>query len=254
MSGNGVDSRVATLLATYPRPRPELPEAHQRTFVEHYRQNRSGKQGLSRIVMQLESWMHRQVARGVQGSVLELGAGNLNHVPFHPRATAYDAVEPFAELWQGSPYRSRVRSIYQDLSDIPVGQQYDALLSVAVLEHLTDLPAVLAASGLRLRPGGSFRAGFPSEGGLLWGLSWRLTTGIEYRLRRGLDYGAIMRHEHVNTAEEIVTLLRYFFGQLELSRFPFPAQHLSFYSAAAARHPHLDRCQAYLESRTMQEA
>jgi hypothetical protein len=65
--------------------------------VEHYRANRSG-QGVSRIVMQLEAWMHRELARRPAETILEIGAGNLNHVPYHPAARAYDVVEPFREL------------------------------------------------------------------------------------------------------------------------------------------------------------
>jgi SAM-dependent methyltransferase len=246
--------QVDELLASYPRRRPELPEAYRQSYVEHYRGNRSGGQGLSRIVMRLEAWMHRQVAQGgCEGRLLEIGAGNLNHVAYHPRAAVYDAVEPFRELWQDSPYRARVRQIYDNVANMPAEPYYDAVVSIAVLEHLTDLPAVMAAAALRLREGGSFRAGFPSEGGLAWGLGWRLTTGLEYRLKRGLDYAALMRHEHVNTAAEIAVLLRYFFARVEISRFPLPSAHLSFYTAADARGPRLERCLRFCSRPAVQD-
>jgi len=237
---------VEALLSTYPRSRPALPAEQQASYVDHYRRNRAGRQGLSRTVAKLESWMHRRVSEGVaSGSLLEIGAGNLNHVPYLPNTCAYDAVEPFHQLWEDSPYRSRVRQVYSDLQEIPESAGYDCIFSVAVLEHLTDLPLVLARSSLLLREGGTFRAGFPSEGGLLWGLAWRFTTGIEYRLKRGLDYGNIMRHEHVNRASEILRLLDYFYRQVEISRFPSPFQQLSFYTAAIARAPRLDRCRSF---------
>jgi hypothetical protein len=79
---------------------------------------------------------------------------------------------------------------------------------------------------------------------MLWGLAWRSTTGVEYFLKRGLAYSAIMRHEHVNTAKEIIALLGYFYERLEVSRFPLPFAHLSFYTAVIASHPRLDRCRA----------
>lgn len=188
--------------------------------------------------------MHRRVAARVSGSILELGAGNLNHVPYHPGAGVYDVVEPFRELWQDSPYRGRLRRIYSDLSQVPRTERYDCILSIAVLEHLTELPFILGSTALLLSANGSFRAGFPSEGEMLWGLAWRFTTGVEYRLRRGLDYGAIMRHEHVNTAREILGLLNYLYQSVDVSRFPLPIAHLSFYSAVIARRPRLDRCRA----------
>ncbi len=242
---------MEALLATYPRSRPALPPRQQASYVEHYRANRAGERGLSRIVVQLESWMQRRVAEGVTGGdLLEIGAGNLNHVPYLPEACSYDVVEPFAELWRDSAHRSRVRHVYSDVREIPPGAHYDCIFSVAVLEHLTDLPFILARSGLLLRGGGTFRAGFPSEGGLLWGLAWRLTTGIEYRLRRGLNYGNIMRHEHLNTASEIRALLAYFYQRVEISRFPLPFEHLSFYTAAKAAEPRLDRCRSFNALRT----
>jgi SAM-dependent methyltransferase len=240
------ESQVEALLATYPRSRSDLPPKQQEGYVEHYRSNRAGKEGLAKAVAKLESWMHRRVEDGVEdGNLLEIGAGNLNHAPRLPRACVCDAVEPFQDLWKDSPYRSRMRFIYSDLQEVPEGMTYDCIFSVAVLEHLTDLPFTLARAGLLLREGGTFRAGFPSEGGLLWGLGWRLTTGIEYRLKRGLDYGVIMRHEHLNTAGEILSLLRYFYGRLEVFRFPLPFEDLSFYTAAVAAQPRLDRCRSF---------
>jgi len=232
------------LLRTYPRTRPPLSPAHQASYVEHYRANRAG-QGISRIVMRLEAWMHREVGRTTAETILEIGAGNLNHVPYHPAARVYDVVEPFRELWEDSPHRPGVRSIFGDIAEVPEQAAYDLVLSIAVLEHLTDLPAVIARSALLLREGGRLRAAFPSEGGLLWGLAWRTTTGLAYRLKRGLDYGDIMRHEHVNSAPEILEILGYFFAQVEVTRFPPPWHHSSFYTAASAALPRLDRCRQW---------
>ena len=81
------------------------------------------------------------------------------------------------------------------------------------------------------------------------GTHWRLTTGIEYRLRRGLDYGDIMRHEHLNTASEILMLLGYFYEHIEVSRFPLPFDDLSFYIAGVASQPFFDRCRRFIALR-----
>lgn len=201
--------------------------------------------------MKLEAWMHRRVAAGVTGgSLLEIGAGNLNHVAYHPDVRIYDAVEPFRELWEDSPHRGRVRRMYADLAETPETSRYDCIVSIAVLEHLTTLPIILARSGLLLSEGGSFRAGFPSEGGLAWALAWRLTTGVAYRLRHGLDYGALMRHEHVNTGREILALLGYFYDRVEVARFPLPFANLSFYTVAIAGGPRIERCRTFCNAQT----
>ena len=59
-----------------------------------------------------------------------------------------------------------------------------------------------------------------------------------------------MRHEHVNTAGEILALIEYFYEDREVRRFPLPFTHLSFYTAVIARRPRIDRCRAVLAERT----
>jgi hypothetical protein len=68
---------------------------------------------------------------------------------------------------------------------------------------------------------------------------------MEYRIQRGLDYGALMRHEHLNTADEILALLNHFYEKVEVSRFPLPLRHLSFYTAITAYHPRRERCRHF---------
>jgi hypothetical protein len=59
-----------------------------------------------------------------------------------------------------------------------------------------------------------------------------------------------MRHEHVNSAREILQVLEYFFAQVEWTRFPSPWHHLSFYTVASAAMPRLDRCRQWLVRRS----
>jgi hypothetical protein len=241
---------IEDLLARYPKTRPPLPEAHTRIYASHYRFNRAANRGLPRLTGRLERWMHHRAAAGAHGRILEVGAGNLNHLPYHPDAIAYEIVEPFHELFEDSPHLGRVRRCYSSIEEVPDDARYDAVVSIAALEHVTDLPVVVSRSGLLLSAEGTFHTAFPSEGGFLWGCAWRLTTGIEFRLRHGLDYGALMRHEHVNTAAEILAILNHFYENVEVCRFPTPSRHFSFYTAAVARQPRLDRCRALCEQRT----
>ena len=114
-----------------------------------------------------------------------------------------------------------------------------------MLEHLCDLPEVVARSCLLLAEGGSFRASIPSEGTWVWYLSWRLSTGLEFWLRHRLDYGRIMRHEHVNTAREIEEVLRHFFGEVSMKVFGL-SRGISLFQHFACAQPHRDRARAYL--------
>lgn len=189
-------------------------------YREHYRQNRTGGSPASAVSRAMESWLHRQVARDVVRDrsgkrTLELGAGTLNQLDFEPEVGAYDIVEPFAELYAESPHLPRIRRIYADLTQVSRDVRYDRITSVATLEHICDLPAVVATAALHLEPNGVFRAAIPSEGTFLWALGWRLTTGLEFRLRHGLDYGELLRHEHVNSAREIEEVLGYCFEHVE---------------------------------------
>jgi hypothetical protein len=233
---------VDRLLASYPRERPPLSPAHERVYEQEYKLNRQGDRAIEGLAKQLEGWMHRQVARQRGAPVLELGAGTLNHLPFEPAVEPYDIVEPFKALYEGSPLLCRVRDVFDSQADIPEGRRYRRIVSIAVLEHMTDLPRELARSGLALEDGGVFQAGIPSEGGLLWWIGWRCTTGMTYFLRTRLDYGVLMRHEHVNEAPEILSLVRYFFEDVTAKRFPLPHHHLSLYVYIEARHPRRDRC------------
>ena len=246
---------TADLIARFPKQRPPLSEAHSRSYVEEYRLNRDGARAVEGAAKHLEAWMHRRVrALAGRSPTLELGAGTLNHLPFEPETREYDIVEPFAALYAQSTLLPRVRSVFADQREIPTATRYRRIISIAVLEHMTDLPLELARSGLLLDADGMFQAGIPSEGGFLWGLAWRCTTGVSYRLRNGLDYGTLMRHEHVNTAREILALVRHFFREVRVARFPLPAHHASFYTYLEARAPDRDVCARVVAARAEKRA
>lgn len=193
--------------------------------------------------------MHKKVAQDVidssPKSTLELGAGNLNQLPYEPRSRPYDIVEPFRELYESSPQLDQVRNVYPDIAEIPSENRYQRITSIAVLEHVENLPELVARSALLLNEGGSFRAGIPSEGTILWRLGWQLTTAVDFRARHGLDYKVLMQYEHVNTAAEIEEVLRYFFGVTQRSVFGL-MRSLSFYQFFACSQPRLDRCLDYV--------
>jgi SAM-dependent methyltransferase len=241
-----IDTIKATV-ASYPRQRVPLPEGYPEIMERERLLSRHAETFTTRLSQMMESWMHHQVAKGA-GSVLELGAGTLNHLPYE-NSTVYDAVEPFGRAWADSPHLPRVRALYADTSDVPAANRYDRVISVAVLEHLTDLPGVLAEAALRLEDGGVFQHGIPSEGCFLWWAGLTFTTGIGFWLRNKMSVHPFMRHEHVNTARDIEAVIRYLFEEVTVRRFPLPWLHLSFYSFIEARRPRLERCHAILTDR-----
>ncbi len=238
------------MLASYPRTRPPLGEQHARIYAQEYKKTRgSDKPLMSRVSSGVSGWMHRKVAEGAgSGSVLEIGAGTLNHLPYEGTLAAYDIVEPFTYLFEDHPQRASLRAIFADIREVPAESRYARIISIAALEHLTELPAALARSGLLLEEGGRFQAGIPSEGGFLWGLTWRCSTGLAYYLRNRISYAPLMRHEHINDAAEIIALARHFFGDVRLEYFPLPGLHTSLFVYLDCRSPNRDRCREYLDS------
>lgn len=197
----------------------------------------------------MESWLHKQVAKDVLESreeklTLEIGAGTLNQLRYEPEVGRYDIVEPFKELYERSADIKRIRNIYNDITEIPGHYRYDRITSVATFEHICNLPEVIAYCGLLLADDGSLRVSIPSEGTLLWTLGWKLTTGLEFRIKYGLDYGMLMRHEHVNTAAEIEKLLRYFFDKVECRVFGLTTS-LSLYQFYSCGNPVIEKCRLF---------
>lgn len=236
-------------LRRFPKVRPALPAKIAEIYAEQYKSNREGRTRAASVAQRMESWLHRKVAQdvhtGTRATTLEIGAGTLNQLPYEPVTGSYDIVEPFAELYTGSTLLGRVRHIYSDMDQIPTEAVYDRITSVAVFEHICDLPRVVAKSGILLREGGRLRVSIPSEGTVLWWLGWRLTTGLEFWFRYGLNYGELMRHEHVNTAHEIEQVIRYFFRDVQQSVFGI-SKALSLYRFFECKFPDLERCNSYL--------
>lgn len=226
------------LLRSYPRNRTEIPKAYEAVYEDAYVNSREGQTFITRISLQLERWMHRQVAQAPQHfPLLEIGAGTLNHVAFEPETGAYDVVEPYTRLLEGKSQLSRIDHVYKDISEVPPERRYRRIVSVAVFEHLTDLPDVVARTGRLLETGGVLRTAIPSEGGLLWYLAWRFGTGTGFWLKYRLSYKPFQRREHVNNAEEIETIIRLNYEHVSVRRFPFNHRHFSFYTFIEANNP-----------------
>jgi len=237
---------VDDMFDQFPKTRPELPEEIAKIYTIHYRENRQGKTRASFWAQRMESWLHKKVANDIvkdhgKKTTLEIGAGTLNQMKYEPQVGPYDIVEPFKELYSGSPFLKRVRTIYSDIAEVPQLNKYDRIISAATFEHICNLPAVVARCGLLLEPNGQLRVSIPSEGTFLWKLGWRLTTGLEFRLRYGFDYGLIIKHEHVNVAAEIEDLLRYFFSDIKYS-FLGLAKSFSLYQFYECKNPKMERC------------
>jgi len=240
------------VFTNFPKSRPPLPPEYQEIYMRHYQENRAGESKASALSQRLEAWMHRKVAEDTrharsQFATLEIGAGTLNHLPYEPSTSPYDIVEPMTWLYESSALLARVRNKYRDIEEVPANIRYDRIISIATFEHIENLPTVVAKSALLLNEGGALRVGIPSEGALAWRLAWTFTTGLEFRLRYGLAYGVLMRHEHVNIAREIRQVLEHFFRLVKIKVFGI-TESLSFYQVLCCSEPNLQKCEDFLKT------
>lgn len=240
------------MLEKFPKKRPSLNPQIQQIYSTHYKKNREGETTATSLSQKMERWLHLQVAKDVKDkelkqdfSTLEIGAGTLNQLDYEDVNGRYDVIEPFKDLFKDSPHKNKIKSFYSDINEIELIPTYDRITSIASLEHICNLPEVVARSGLLLKEGGTFRASIPSEGTILWTLGWKLTTGLEFRLKYGLDYGELMRHEHVNSADEIEWVLKKFFGKVSCRVFGL-SKSLSFYRYYECSIPNRDLCKSFL--------
>ncbi len=202
----------------FPKTRPALPPDFAAIYQEQYINNRKGSSTASGLAQKVESWLHKMAASDVpqkhSQKTLEIGAGTLNQLKFES-SDCYDIIEPFKELYSDSPFLKNIRNIFQDISQLDLNEQYQRIISIAAFEHILDLPKVVAKTCLILQEDGQLRTCIPNEGSVLWKLGWKLTTGLEFKLKYKLDYGVLMRHEHVNSANEIEEILNYFYDESE---------------------------------------
>ena len=238
------------ILDLFPKNRVDLPQAYQDIYAKHYLINREGKSKTTSLSQKLERWLHKQVAKdvvhGVAKSTLEIGAGTLNQVDYEPKVGPYDIIEPFKELFEGSPKLSHIDQVYDDISEVEVNE-YDRITSVAVFEHIMDLPYVVAKSALLLKQDGCIRTAIPNEGTFMWKLGTKVT-GREFKKKYGLDYQTLMTYEHVNKAKEIKEVLNCFFDCTKSSTFGVTSA-VGFYRFFEHKNPNKEFAKKYLSDR-----
>lgn len=236
------------MFENYPKKRIKLPDRYKKIYSEHYKKNRDGETIASSLSQKMEAWMHKKVAADVINKrnvpTLEIGAGNLNQLKYE-QTQPYDIVEPFKKLYINSPFKNKVNEIYSDIEEINHTKKYERITSIATFEHITDLPKVVAKSCILLTESGVLRVSIPNEGTFLWKLGWQLTTGLEFKIKYGLDYGILMKYEHINTADEIEQIIKYFYRKVKCSYLGIN-KHFALYRSYECIKPKLDLAMSYL--------
>lgn len=242
------------MLKNFPKPRIELPEEYRRIYNEHYLKNRNGEYKSTSLSVKVEGWMHRKVAADTLANnklcaTLEIGAGTLNQLKYERESKPYDIVEPFRELFEKTEELKNIRTVYNDIGDIDRILKYDRITSVAVFEHIMDLPVVVARAVLLLRTDGCLRTAIPNEGTIIWKMGLKIPA-FEFKRTYGLDYKVLMKYEHVNTADEIEEVIRFFFKKVKCSVLGI-SRGLALLRFLEATEPDVEAAEKYLKERKL---
>ena len=180
----------------FPKSRPQLSKEYLAIYEEHYKNNRDGKGLTNFLSSYMESWAHKIISekKNKSDKILEIGAGTLNHVKYEKNFNVYDVVEPFKNLFLDSLERTKVNNIYNSIFEIK-NTQYDRIISIMTFEHLENLPEIVRKCKEILKKDGVMQIAIPCEGEFAFKLGWKLTTGLSFRFKYGLDYSKIMKHE-----------------------------------------------------------
>ena len=160
----------------------------------------------------------------------------------------YDVIEPKKFLYIKKKNKFLVHEFFKSLKDTK-DKSYNRIISCAVLEHLEDLPKFLYLSSKKLKKDGYQSHSIPCEGYPTWNITWFLISGITFRLRTGKSFKEVQKHEHLNTFDEIVRLVKFFYRDVEIKySYPFFFNaYFSFYSNLTFKNPIQKNINLYLK-------
>ena len=240
-------SSIISLLKKYPKKRPALSKEIRKIFDIEYKNNREN------ILSQFsERWLHYSIKGRdlLFNETLEVGAGSLNHLEYEnfDKKHLYDVIEPKKFLYNNKKNKFLVHKFFKSLKHTK-NKSYNRIISCAVLEHLEDLPKFLYLSSKKLKKKGYQSHSIPCEGYPTWNITWFLTSGITFRLRTGKSFKEVQKHEHLNTFDEIVKLVKFFYKDVEIKySYPFFLNaYFSFYSNLTFKNPIQKNINLYLK-------
>jgi SAM-dependent methyltransferase len=205
----------------WPKVRPVLTESQQAIYEDWEKYFlgtcKPGRLGWS------SRFDHRFAARTAAPRLrtLEIGAGTGTHLEYETEGE-YIALEGSETLAAEIPKRDGLSVKIVDVeTTLPFDDDsFDRVLAIHVLEHLYNLPATLDQVARVLKPRGVFVVLIPCEGGSLYTLGRRFTTKRTFEKRYDSKYDWLIRHDHCNTAREILHLLFERFAVQQRTFFP----------------------------------
>lgn len=184
---------------------------------------------------------HKMLERGITPEqnrrILELGGGAMPHLRWVDRGSIEkyvisDTRETLEKLQGSALHRDYgnliTYHVFEDDPDfaklVALHGPFSRIIASHVWEHIPDPEGALKRWVELLEPEGVLSIGLPCDPGLAWRLGQRLSARKFMKLYGGTfaDYDLHMAHEHVNAAQRLLKIFRYYFPQARESYFPFP--------------------------------
>lgn len=187
---------------------PEQSKARE-SFMRLWHEMLPKKYGL------IERFNHSSISRLPLPSpcrTLEVGAGLGEHSKFEDLKLQDYYVMDYRKDFCDELHRSFPES-HVRFGDIQANQSiwpdgfFDRVIAVHVLEHLPDLPKALSEVKRLLKVGGIFDVVLPCEGGFAYSIARKISAERIFRKKFKMDYGPIIKNEHVSCYSEIVAEL-----------------------------------------------
>jgi len=180
------------------------------------------------IISYIQNWGHIMTERllPATGLILDIGAGTGEHQKFVGSDRRYIALDKDADVLQIARQLGRYQISLQSTAQfLPfASNSFEGLVSVFSLEHFRELDKCVAEFSRILKKNGVLAATIPTEG-FAFRLGRRFVTAPFAVKNLGYksvsDYEDYVRQEHINSVEQILTVIRRYFLIKYVRWFPF---------------------------------
>lgn len=176
--------------------------------------------------------------------VLEVGAGTGEHIKhIRHRFNEYwitDANLPMLDQTTEDAVSSKKRRVFVQQEDATklsfADGNFDRLIATHVLEHIPEPHKVLREWARVIKPGGILSLVLPCDPGFAWRFGRMLGPRKTFQ-KAGIDYDYWMAREHINSINNIVTFVRYYFPNIQEQWLPFrvPSMDINLFYIVHAR-------------------